>query len=83
MPMAKGIVQELTRINFIRSFRTILRIIFETLVDYCIGKVEQWSQLFSDGTDRRQTALHNLVIGVINEEPLSPLILSTSTILKE
>ena len=79
----KFTVQDLPSMNFIRSCWTILRIIGETLVDYCIGKVEQWSQLFSDGTDRRQTALHNLVIGVINEEPLSPLILSTSTILKE
>ena len=66
MPMAKGIVQELTRINFIRSFRTILRIIFETLVDYCIGKVDQCDKLFPDVTGRRHISLHNLDIGVID-----------------
>ena len=40
----KAIVQEIPSINFIRSCRTILRIIGETLADYCIGKVEQWDQ---------------------------------------
>ena len=61
----KIIVQELPRINFIQKCRTILRIIGETLVDYSIGKVEQWDQLLSDGTGRRHIDLHDLVIGVI------------------
>ena len=45
--------------------------------------MDQWGQLFSDGTARRQTALQNLVVGGIDEESLHPLILSTSIILKE
>ena len=59
-----------------------LRIIGETLADYCISKVYQWDQLFSDVTDRRHTALQNVVIGIIDEELLCPLTLSTSIILK-
>ena len=63
----KFIVQDLSSINFIRSCRTVLQIIFETLVAYCIGKVDKRDQLLSNGTGTRQTDLHNLVIGVINE----------------
>ena len=44
--------------------------------------LEQWDQLLCDGTGRRQTALHNLVISVIDEKLLHPFILSTSIILE-
>ena len=76
-------MQELPRINFIPSCRKILRIIGQTLAAYHIGKVEKWDQLFSDGMVSPQTALQNLAIGIIYEELLCPLILSTSIILKE
>ena len=65
-----------------RSLRTIPQFIGETLAAYCIGEVEQWDQLFSDGKFRRQIDLQNLVIYIIDEERLRPLILSTSIILK-
>ena len=71
------IVQELLIIIFIQSCRAIIRIISETLAAYHIGKMEQWYQLFSDDTVRRQTDLQNLVIGIIDEERLRPLIIST------
>ena len=74
-------MQEFPRINFIWSCRTILQIIGETLAAYHISKVEQWDKIFYDGMCRRQTALQNLVIGVIYEERLRPLILSTYIIL--
>ena len=44
--------------------------------------MEQWDKVFSDGTGRRKTALHNLDISIIDEERMRPLILSTSIILK-
>ena len=78
----KNIVQELPNINFIWSFWTILPIFGEILLAYSIGELDQWDKLFSNNTGRRQTDLHNLVIGVIDEEHLRPLILSTSIILK-
>ena len=43
--------------------------------------MDKWDQLFSDITGRCQNTLQNLVIVVIDEEHLSPLILSTSVIL--
>ena len=60
----------------------IIQIIGETLADYRIGKVDQWDQLFSDGTGMHQTDLHNFIIGVIDEEHLHPLTISNSVILK-
>ena len=81
MPGVKVFVQDLPKIKFIRSLQTIIRIIVDTLEDYCIGKVQQRDQIFSDNMGRRQTDLHHLVIGVINEEHLHPLIVSTSIIL--
>ena len=82
MPGVRVIVQELPSINFIQSCWMILQIIGETLAAYCIGKAEQWYQLFSDSTGRRQTDIYNLVIDVIDEKHLRLLILSTSIILK-
>ena len=74
--------QELSSMNFIRSCRKIIRISSDILSSYCIGKAEQWDQLLSDGKGRHQPAFKNLVIGVIAEEHLRPIILSTSIILK-
>ena len=76
------IVQELPIINFIWLCQTIFLIIGETLVAYCIVEVEQWDQLFYGRVVRCQTDLHNLLIGVIDEERLCPLIISTYIILK-
>jgi hypothetical protein len=36
-----------------------------------------WHQLFTDGTSRRQTEFQNLVIGVMEEEKLDPVIISS------
>ena len=44
--------------------------------------MNKWDQLFSDGTGRCHTTLHNLVIGVIDEELLCTNILSTYIILE-
>ena len=82
MTEVRVINQELSSMNFIRSCRKIIRISSDILSSYCIGKAEQWDQLLSDGKGRHQTALKNLVIGVIDEEHLRPIILSTSIILK-
>ena len=82
IPGVKVIVQQLPITNFIRSCRAILQIIGKTLAGYRIEKVEQWDQLFSDRTVRHKTSLHHLVIGIIYEERLHPLIISTSIIPK-
>ena len=68
--------------SYIRRCRTILRVIGETLAAYRLGKQQDWAQLFTDGTSRRQIALQNLVIGVVEDDVLRPLVLSSAIILK-
>ena len=41
---------------------------------------KKWEQVFTDGTSRRQIALQNLVIGLLDDNVLKPLILSSSII---
>ena len=66
MPGVKVIVQDITSINFIRQFQTIISVIDETLAAHSIGIVDQLGKLFSNGTVRRQIVLQNLVIGIIH-----------------
>ena len=76
------IIHSLPGDSYIRRCRTILRIIGETLTAYRLGKHQDWAQLFSDGTSRRQIALQNLVIGVIEDDVLRTLVLLSAIILK-
>ena len=78
----KVILQYLPSIKSIRKCRKIFRTISETLVDYLIGKMNQWDQLLYEIMGRHQIYLQNLVISVINEKRLHPFIISTSVILE-
>ena len=75
-------VKEVPSINFVRKCRTILRIVGETLAAYRLGKANDWQQLFSDGTSRRQSAIQNLIIGIKEDSKLRNIALSSSLILK-
>ena len=76
-------IHELPGINYIRNCRTVLRIIGETMTAYRLAKVPKWEQLFTDGTSRRQVALQNLIVGIMEDKELMPLILSSSMILED
>ena len=67
--------------RYIRDCRTILRILGETLTAYRLAKVDGWSQISTDGTSRRQVALQNLVVSIMEDNELKPLILSSAIIL--
>ena len=56
--------KQVPSISYVRRCRTILRIVGETLASYRLAKAEDWEQLFTDGTSRRQSALQNLIIGI-------------------
>jgi hypothetical protein len=73
----------LPSLSFVRKCRTVLRVIGETLTAYRLAKAEGWEQLFTDGTGRRQVAMQNLVLSVIEDDVLYPLILSSSIILED
>ena len=75
-------VKVVPSVSWIRRCRTILRIIGETLASYRLAKAEDWKQLFTDGTSRRQSAIQNLIIGIKEDNMLQNIVLSSSIILK-
>lgn len=76
-------VEKLPSVKHCQDMRIVLRILTETLAAYRLGKSEQWQQLFTDGTSRRQVALETVVLAIANEdEELVPYILSCACILE-
>ena len=61
-------IYELPSISYARNFRTVLRIIDETITAYCLAKANKWQQLFTDGTSSRYIALQNLIISVTEDD---------------
>ena len=78
MPWYK--IKELPGLSFIRECRVVIQIMGETLTARRLASAEKWDQLFTDGTSRRQIALQNLVVGLLDDEVMKPLILSSSII---
>ena len=52
----------LPSVNFVRQCRVIVQIIGETLAAIKLARVEEWSQMFTDSTTRRQISFQNLII---------------------
>ena len=55
---------ELPIIQTIHCARTVFLVIVQTLATYHTAKADQWEQLFTDGTSRRQVALQDLIISI-------------------
>ena len=62
-------ISELPSTNFVWECRVVLQNLNETLAALRLGKLEEWFQLFTDGTlrRRRQIAMQNLVIELREE----------------
>ena len=74
---------ELPSVNFVRQCRTVLQNLNETLAALQLGNATTWHQLFTDGTTRRQIALQNLVIALMEDGKLDPVIVSSCMILED
>ena len=75
--------QEVPSADFCRDMRIVLRVLTETLAAYQLALQEQWHQLFTDGTGRRQIALETILIALENDAgELKPLILSAAHVLQ-
>ena len=75
-------MNEIPSISYIKEYRTVLRILGETLPSHRLAKAKDWAQLFTDGTSRRKVALQNLIVSVVESEEIKPLILSSVIILE-
>ena len=74
--------EELPTVGFVRNCRIVLQSINETLAAFRLGNAMTWHQLFTDGTSRRQIAMQNLVIGLMEENKLDPVIVSSCQFVK-
>ena len=71
-------------VNFVRQYRVIIQIIGETLAAIKLARVEKWSQLFTDGTTRRQISFQNLIIGFMKDDnQLDPVVVSSCIFLED
>ena len=78
--------KELPGANFVRSCRIVLQNLNETLAAYRLGLAQEWHQLFTDGTSRRQIKMQNLVIAVEKEDnaaKLDPVLVSSCALLAD
>ena len=76
----KMCIRELPKGRCIRSCRTTLRIVGETLAAYRLARAGLWNQVYMDGTRRRQTALIDLVFSIFEDDKMMQLVLSCSII---
>ena len=80
--MPQTIIKGLPSERFVRSCRTNLRILGETLTSYRLAKANEWDQLFTDGTSRRQVAIQNLLITIKEDNEFKDLIVSSAIIIE-
>ena len=73
---------ELPSINFVRQCRTGLQNMNEILSALRLGQAENWGQMFTDGTSRRQIAFQNMVIGLMEDGTLDPVIVLSCMVLE-
>ena len=76
------VINNLPSEMYIRQYRTVIRIIGETLTAYRGARASMWQHLFTDGTSRRQIAFQNLIISITENDDLRPLTLSSTIILE-
>ena len=60
----RTVVSELQSICTIQRTRIILLIVVQSLAAYRLARCEKCQQLFTDGTNRRQTSIQNLAIRI-------------------
>ena len=76
-------VKELPSVSFIRDCRSVNLHLTKTLSAYLLAKVKVYSELFSDGTSRRQTSIQNLIIGFLEDGGFKTVTLSTSILAED
>ena len=70
--------------NFVQQWRVIVQIIAETLAAIKLATVEKWSQLFTDGTTKRQISFQNLIIGLMKDDnQLDPAVVLSCIFLED
>jgi len=77
------VVIELPSLKHIKNMRTVLALVTKHLAAQQIGKAKEWKQLHTDETQRRQTSIANVVMGVLDKDNKLKTICLTGSIIAE
>jgi ribosomal protein L17 len=77
--------KELPSVNYVRQCRVLIQIIGETITAMKLAACPTWSQIFFDGTTRRQVPFSAVIISLMGDEPGSfdPVIVSSCVIMED
>ena len=67
---------EISSLDYVRKCRVIVQNLNDMLAACIRGKADNWHQILTDGTTRRQITFQNLVIGLITDGYIESVIAS-------
>ena len=70
-------------VNFCRGSRVIVQIIGEVITAIKLASIQDWKQIFFDATTRRQTPFLAVVIGLMTEDGLDRVTVSSCIFLED
>ena len=76
--------EELPSVNFVRRCRVVVEIIGETIAAIKLASADNWKQLWTDATTRRQIPFTALVIGLLGDEDnIDPVVVSSCIFMED
>jgi hypothetical protein len=76
--------QELPSVSFVRSCRVVVEVMCETKAAIKIASSPEWSQLWTDGTSRRQTSFTALIVGILSKDGnIDPVVISSCIFMED
>jgi len=75
--------KSLPSVSFVRSCRTIVQVLGETISAYKLAKDDNWKQIFFDATTRRQVPFQAVIIGLMSSVKLDPVIVSSCIFMED
>ena len=74
--------KELPSVNFVRQCRTVCENLNLMFAGFRLGNARKWHEIFTDGTERRQVAMQNLVIGIMEDGGMDSVLVSSCKFLE-
>ena len=75
---------EIPSASFIRRCHTVVQVVGETIAAWKLAESDDWRQIFTDATSRRQCAFQTLVVGLmVDDRVLDPVIVSSCIFLED
>jgi hypothetical protein len=77
--------KELPSVSYVRSCRVVVEVIGETIATMKLADAPSWSQLWTDGTTRRQIPFTALVVGLMgnNDDIIDPVVVSSCIFMED